>query len=395
MLQNVAVATLLFVSAGVYGKETVAANNVAAKNSYKPKLKEATEIRKYTQELFHKSAIADAKAPIADIKSGKLKPAQHTPEELLHSVPGAPDASAVAAPVPVAVPAGNPATPALPHGHAHAHQGLRGGAHHEHVARSTLAVVPRREMAPPQIPPHTVLAHARHMNTQGAWLSTSKTKFFSPNKGFIEYSFYEDWLCSTPSNSTGVAVNFCYYDEETESSSAEVAVLKKYPSSTVELDTNHFAFNDAYCTSVDATNTTADYSGYTRGYCFTNWNYNWTTNSYEFLYAWKMDHVYVPTVNATSSSIFSFYEYKTEASCHNWNHDLLATYSSFTTDDIGCSEFMYDGEYFTVSCSDSTPQVNIYSDSDCSTYLRSEDFSDLCDSEYFTYPTRIVCDSTA
>jgi len=365
MIQQLAAVALLLVSSGAFADQAV------EKQSIKPKLKEAKNIKVLTQKLFHHEIATHAKAPLADIHDGKLKAVQIDVEALIHQ---GSEAAQKAAPV---------SGGSVVSGHANA--ALRGNV-------ATLAAAPTPKNLKPGTPAHTVAHTHAHVGTEN-WLYSARTKMFSPNKGFIEYGYYEDYYCSTPINVSGTAVNFCYYDEETGTSEADVAVFKKYSSGSTYFSVNNFVFDDMYCTSVNTANTTTDYWGNYRGSCYTQYGYD-DSGVYGYLYSYKYDHVQYPSTNLTSSTTFGFHEYKTEGACNNWNNEQLANYGSFTASDMGCSEYFYEGEYFMLSCSDSVVMATVYSDSTCSTELRTEELSDLCDSEMFTYATRLVCDSS-
>ncbi len=368
MIQQLAAVALLLVSSGAYADQAV------EKQSIKPKLKEAKKVKVLTQNLFHHDIFAKGKGPLTDIHDGKLKAVQTDVETLIRH--GSDGAVSEKSPV---VSGGSVV------GGAHANAALRGN-------RADLAAAPAPKNLKPGTPTHTVAHNHAHVGTDG-WLYSAKTRIFSPNKGFIEYGYYDDWYCSSPISISGTAVNFCYYDEETETSEADVAVFKKYSYGSTYFGVNNFVFDDMYCTSVNAANTTTDYTGNYRGSCYTNYGYD-DNGNYGFLYSYKYDHVQYPSTNLTSSTNFGFYEYKTEGACNNWNNGQLAGYGSFTAADVGCMEYIYDGEYFMLSCSESVIMATVYSDSTCSTELRTEEFSSLCESEFFTYPTRLVCDSS-
>ncbi len=229
----------------------------------------------------------------------------------------------------------------------------------------------------------TLRGSSAHVDTES--LSSSKTRMFSPNKGFIQYSYYEDVSCSSATYVSASAVNFCYYDEDTMGADAEVAVIKKYSDNSQGLVLNTFTFTDSSCTSL---NTTASYTedlGY-RSYC-----YSYEDEAGNFDYSFSMDYVSTPTT-VSSSGVFALQEYKTEAGCNNENSASLLGYYTVTSADVGCSEYFNEGEYFMLSCSSSGAQAEVYSDSSCTVSLRSDDLSNLCDSEFVTYPSRITGD---
>jgi hypothetical protein len=318
----------VFIFALLFVSVGVYGSTVADKaTGYKPKAKDAHVMKKLTQTLFHKNIQAKHQTPLSDIKAGKIKSLQRDPTELVKpKIEAAPKAT------------------------------LRGAS-----------------------------AHAGKVDTES--LTTTKTRLLSPNKGFVEYTFYEDSSCSTPLSSSGSAVNYCYYDEETGGASAEVAVLKKFPAGYYDIVVHSFGFTDSSCTSLNTTSTVTEDINAWRAYCYT------TTDDSGSTIGFKYDHTTSPT-NATSDSTFSYYEYKTEAACNNWNSNGIASYGSATSEMFGCSEYFNDGEYFKLSCSNSVVTAEIYSDDSCTTFLRNDDFSDMCSSPYFTYPSRIICESS-
>ncbi len=231
----------------------------------------------------------------------------------------------------------------------------------------------------------TLRGSAAHVETES--LSSSKTRMFSPNKGYIQYSYYEDVSCSSATSVYASAVNFCYYDEDTMGADAEVAVIKKYSDNSQGLVLNTFAFTDSSCTSLNTTSSYTEDLGY-RSYC-----YSYEDNSGNFEYAFSMDYVSTPTA-VSSSGVITIQEYKTETACNNENSASVVGYYTTTSDDFGCQEYFNDGEYFMLSCSNSVVQADVYSDSSCTVSLRSDDLTDLCASEYVTYPSRLTCDSS-
>jgi hypothetical protein len=287
--------------------------------------------RQLTQKMFRKTAQAKSLASIESIKTGKAKSTQIPPHEMVKEK--------VVAEVPKA---------------------LRGAS-----------------------------AHAGHVETES--LTSAKTRIFSPNKGFLEYTLYDDRSCSSATAAYGTGVNYCYYDEDTGGATADVVVIKKLVSGYQYIETNSFVFSDSYCTSLDSTSTSVGYSGDIRANC-----YNVDNDDGSLDYSFTMDHVTTPT-NVTSDTTFGFYEYKTTSQCNNWNSNGLISYSSVTPDDFGCVYYFLGdntGEYFKLACSDSVVKAQIYSDDSCSTYLRDDDL-DLCNTEYFTYASRLVCESSA
>jgi hypothetical protein len=286
--------------------------------------------RQLTQKMFRKASQARSLASIESIKAGKAKSTQIPPHEMVKEK--------VVAEVPKAA-------------------ALRGAS-----------------------------AHTGHLETES--LTSAKTRIFSPNKGFLEYTYYDDRSCSSATSADGNLVNYCYYDEGTGGANADVVVIKKLISGYQYIETNQFVFSDSYCTSLDSTSTSVGYTGDIRANCYNVENDDGSLN-----YSFTIDHVTNPT-NITTDTTFGYYEYKTTTQCDNWNTNGLISYTSVSRDDFGCvSYFLGTGEYFKLTCSsDSVAKAQVYSDDTCSTYLRDDDV-DLCNTDYFTYASRLICSS--
>lgn len=213
---------------------------------------------------------------------------------------------------------------------------------------------------------------------------TNKAKLFTPNRGFLESVYYEAGTdCTVPTMAFGWAVNFCYYDAETNGAAADIVTFTKMPASahyyTEEYyTTTNLVFSDPFCT---ATNTTASDAGYpnARGGPWCSWS------------NFKEDHVFEPTpVNAPGTVMIR--EYETEASCANDNVNELISYSTLTSEDFGCAEYFNENEYFKLVCVEGVPKAQVFPDADCvEELIREDDMSNTCGDQNTIYPFSIKC----